>query len=56
MRNLLDLSHDRATLLITHRLVGLAAEDQILVLDGGRVVERRREVDLLRRRGPFHRL
>jgi ATP-binding cassette, subfamily C, bacterial CydCD len=30
----------RATVLITHRLTGLAAVDEILVLDGGRLVQR----------------
>lgn len=32
--------HARATLLLTHRLAGLEAADEILVLDRGRVVER----------------
>ncbi|MDQ4106217.1 MAG: thiol reductant ABC exporter subunit CydC [Actinomycetota bacterium] len=31
---------DRSTLTITHRLVGMEAMDEILVLDGGRIVER----------------
>jgi ATP-binding cassette subfamily C protein CydC len=56
MRDLLDLSRDRATLLFTHRLVGPAATDEILVLDGSCVVERGREDDLLRRQGQYPRL
>ncbi len=56
MCDLLDLGRDRATLLITHRLVGLSAADEILVLVGGRVVERGREDDLLRQRGIYHHL
>ncbi|WP_460625051.1 thiol reductant ABC exporter subunit CydC, partial [Kitasatospora kifunensis] len=40
--DLLTATEGRATLLITHRLAGLAAAgvDEIVVLDGGRVVER----------------
>jgi ATP-binding cassette, subfamily C, bacterial CydC len=43
-RELLDavygLVRDRATLVITHRLVRMEEMDEILVLDGGRIVER----------------
>ncbi|MGP8059230.1 MAG: thiol reductant ABC exporter subunit CydC [Acidimicrobiales bacterium] len=38
--DLLDLSRGRSTLLITHRLAGLEALDEIIVLEAGRVVER----------------
>ena len=38
--DLLDATRGRSTLLITHRLAGLAAVDEVLVLDAGRVVER----------------
>ncbi|MGW4644930.1 thiol reductant ABC exporter subunit CydD [Kitasatospora sp. NPDC004289] len=38
--DLLAATTDRATLLITHRLAGLDGVDEILVLEGGRVVER----------------
>jgi ATP-binding cassette subfamily C protein CydC len=37
----------RTTLMITHRLVGLAKADQILVLDQGRIIEKGSEQDLL---------
>ena len=46
----------RTTLMITHRLVGLEAVDEILVLDAGRVVERGRHDDLLAREGVYRRL
>ena len=35
-----DLMRDRATLVITHRLVRMEEMDEILVLEGGRIVER----------------
>jgi len=38
--DLLEATRGRATLLITHRLAGLEAVDEIVVLDRGRVVER----------------
>ncbi len=47
---------ERATLLITHRLVGLDAADMILVLDRGRLVEQGRHADLLARDGYYRRL
>jgi ATP-binding cassette subfamily C protein CydCD len=34
------VTEGRATVLITHRLAGLDAVDEIVVLDGGRVVQR----------------
>jgi thiol reductant ABC exporter CydC subunit len=45
--DLLALTEDRATLLITHRLAALAGVDEILLLDGGRVVERGTHAELL---------
>lgn len=38
--DLLDLTSGRSTMLITHRLAGLDAVDEVVVLDEGRVVER----------------
>ncbi|MER6403210.1 thiol reductant ABC exporter subunit CydD [Streptomyces viridosporus] len=38
--DLLAATEGRTTLLITHRLAGLEAVDEIIVLDGGRVVQR----------------
>jgi ATP-binding cassette subfamily C protein CydCD len=46
----------RATLLATHRLVGLGAFDEVLVLDRGRVVERGPAAELATRGGLFARL
>jgi len=47
------LGSGRGTLLITHRLVGLEAMDEIVVLEGGRVVERGTHAELLRRGGRY---
>jgi ABC-type multidrug transport system fused ATPase/permease subunit len=38
--DLLDATRGRTVLLVTHRLTGLAAMDEVVVLDRGRVVER----------------
>jgi ATP-binding cassette subfamily C protein CydCD len=46
----------KTTMLITHRLVGLENVDEILVLDRGRIVERGRQEELLRRNGLYRRL
>jgi ATP-binding cassette subfamily C protein CydC len=46
----------RTTLMITHRLVGLEAADEILVLRAGHVVERGRHADLLQIDGVYRRL
>jgi thiol reductant ABC exporter CydC subunit len=46
----------RATLLVTHRLAGLEAFDEVVVLDAGHVVERGTAGALLRGGGPFARL
>ena len=59
-RELLDtvyrLMRDRATLVITHRLVRMEDMDEILVLQGGRIVERGSHEELTRKRGPYHRM
>ncbi len=56
LRTLAALREGRSTLTITHRLVGLEDAAEILVLHGGRVVERGRHADLLARGGYYRRL
>ena len=43
----------RTSLVIAHRLSTIRAADQVLVLDAGRIVERGRHEELLRRRGAY---
>jgi thiol reductant ABC exporter CydC subunit len=45
--DLLAITRDRATLLITHRLTGLQDVDEVVVLDHGRVLERGTHGELL---------
>jgi ATP-binding cassette subfamily C protein CydC len=47
MEAIRHLMAGRSTLIVTHRLVGLESADEILVLQGGRVVERGRHHELL---------
>ena len=51
-----ELARGRSTLVITHRLVGMEAMDEILVLDAGRVVERGTHEELARAGGLYKRL
>ncbi|WP_432110478.1 thiol reductant ABC exporter subunit CydD [Streptomyces sp. AA1529] len=51
--DLLAATEGRTTVLITHRLQGLAAVDEIVVLDHGRVVERGTYEQLVYAEGPF---
>jgi len=53
VRDLLDTTTQRATLLITHRLAGLEAVDEVIVLADGRVAERGTHADLLARGGAY---
>ncbi|MEO3857011.1 thiol reductant ABC exporter subunit CydC [Acrocarpospora sp. B8E8] len=46
MADLLDATHGRTTLLITHRLRGLEAVDEILVLEDGQITQRGTHADL----------
>jgi ATP-binding cassette subfamily C protein CydC len=49
-------SAGQTTLMITHRLVGLEAADEILVLHAGRVVERGRHDQLIQMNGLYRRM
>ena len=51
--DLLDLTDGRSVVLITHRLAGLDSVDEILVMDGGRVVERGNHDQLLDQGGRY---
>ncbi len=51
--DLLAITREKATLLITHRLVGLEDVDEVLVLDDGLVVERGSHAELLARGGRY---
>lgn len=47
MADLLDATRGRTTLLVTHRLRGLEQVDEIVVLDGGRVIQRGTHAELV---------
>jgi ATP-binding cassette subfamily C protein CydC len=53
---LLKIMEGKASILITHRLIGLEDFDEILVMQRGRVVERGPQAALLKRNGPYSRL
>ncbi|MFC8076998.1 thiol reductant ABC exporter subunit CydD [Streptomyces sp. NPDC057307] len=54
--DLLAVTEGRTTLLITHRLQGLDAVDEVIVLDGGRVVQRGPYGELVAVAGPLRRM
>ncbi|MEU9299098.1 thiol reductant ABC exporter subunit CydD [Streptomyces sp. NPDC048269] len=54
--DLLEATEGRTTVLITHRLAGLEAVDEVLVLDGGEVVQRGSYAELAAIEGPLRRL
>jgi ATP-binding cassette subfamily B protein len=51
--SLAEVSAGRTTLVIAHRLSTIIDTDEILVLDGGRIVERGHHAELLARRGVY---
>jgi thiol reductant ABC exporter CydC subunit len=53
LADLLAVTREKATLLITHRLTGLHALDEVLVLDHGLVIERGSHAELLARGGRY---
>jgi ABC-type multidrug transport system fused ATPase/permease subunit len=50
------LARTRTVLIVSHRLRFVSAADVVVVLDGGRVVERGRPAELAGRDGPYRRL
>ncbi|MFI7005716.1 thiol reductant ABC exporter subunit CydD [Streptomyces sp. NPDC050145] len=54
--DLLDATRGRTTVLITHRLAGLEAVDEVLVLDAGTVVQRGPYAELAAVEGPLRAL
>ena len=54
--DLLDARATQATLLITHRLAGLHAVDEVIVLDRGRVLERGTHAELITLDGAYSRM
>ncbi|MGI5129894.1 DHA2 family efflux MFS transporter permease subunit [Pseudonocardia sp. CA-107938] len=55
-RTIARLARDRAVLVVAHRLATVRDADEIVVLDGGRVVERGSHATLLSNAGTYHRL
>lgn len=54
LRHLLDQATDDTLILISHRLTGLEAMDQILVMDRGQVIEAGSYSDLMKQKGYFY--
>ncbi|WP_202124915.1 thiol reductant ABC exporter subunit CydC [Actinomadura physcomitrii] len=54
--DLLTATEGRTTLLVTHRLTGLDAVDEIIVVDGGRVADRGTHAELAARPGLYRTL
>ena len=52
-KSLEDVSADRTTLIIAHRLSTVVDADEILVLDGGSIIERGRHEVLLAAKGEY---
>ena len=56
MGSLREVTQGRTVLIVTHRIVDLEAADEILVLRGGRIVERGRHHELLQMEGLYRRM
>ena len=55
MQALVTLMEGRTVLLITHRLTGLAAVDEVVMLENGEIVERGRHTDLMQENSRYRR-
>ncbi len=55
-KSLLRLMEGRTSFVIAHRLSTIRDADQVLVIDGGKIVERGTHHELLARRGVYHQL
>lgn len=53
-QSLVDLMANRTTFVIAHRLSTVAKADMILVMEGGRIIERGTHEQLLNRRGAYY--
>ncbi len=53
LQEILRLAEGRTLLMATHRLIGLEAMDEVVVLSGGRIVERGTHRELLRAKGLY---
>ncbi|MFT6717530.1 MAG: ABC-type multidrug transport system fused ATPase/permease subunit, partial [Saprospiraceae bacterium] len=53
-KSLSELMKDRTTFVIAHRLSTIQQANQILVVEGGRIVERGQHDDLLSQKGRYH--
>jgi ABC-type multidrug transport system fused ATPase/permease subunit len=56
METIKELMRGRTTLIATHRLGAIHNVDQIVVLDGGRIVEKGRGPELVGRGGTYAKL
>ncbi|HZR48146.1 MAG TPA: ABC transporter ATP-binding protein [Streptosporangiaceae bacterium] len=55
-RQLHQISRERTVIMVAHRIPLLAADDRVIVIADGRVIEQGRHGDLVRRRGAYHKL